>query len=496
MSTSTSPDTNQPVSENAPTASPGPADGATTAQNTPAKSSRLQAIRPWLHKGGFAILDRALFAGTNFLVNVLLIRWMPGDAAGAFVVAYSLFLLIANYHTALIIEPMLVFGAGKFNKFLKRYFWMVLVVHSGISVFSVLALAAIALVLNRLGQDLLAQAMLGSAIAVPTTLLLWISRRSFYIKAKPQWSAAGGFIYMVMQIIGITVLYLIKVDTTIAWDTALTTGSLPGIIVTTHTLLTPFTAMIMLGITGLVVGVWLAYQFHPQRHAGDTPLTYRDLIRDHMNYGKWAGGARLLEWIPSNIYYTLLPAFVGLAGSAAMRAVMNLILPILNMNVAISTLVLPTFVRRYNKGGVAGLNRFVMKTLMLFVVTSGGYIILMLLFGYTAMDLLYDGKFNEFVTPLVLFLVGLMPFLGGLNAVFGGALRAVEKVDNIFWVYVFTSVITLTIGLAVLSMGGVIGGIMGLTISGATTSLGIAFFYLRYTRREMEKPKPVVEQAI
>ena len=71
------------------------------------------ALRPWLGKGFWALLDQGLFSGANFLVNILLARWLPPEEYGAFAVAMSVFYLLAGFHTAVLTEPMMVFGAGK-----------------------------------------------------------------------------------------------------------------------------------------------------------------------------------------------------------------------------------------------------------------------------------------------------------------------------------------------------------------------------------------------
>ena len=39
----------------------------------------------WLKKGGFAAVDQGLFSAANFLVNILLARWLEPVQYGAFV---------------------------------------------------------------------------------------------------------------------------------------------------------------------------------------------------------------------------------------------------------------------------------------------------------------------------------------------------------------------------------------------------------------------------
>ena len=41
----------------------------------------------WLKKGSLAVLDQGLFSGANFVVNILLARWLTPEEYGAFAVA-------------------------------------------------------------------------------------------------------------------------------------------------------------------------------------------------------------------------------------------------------------------------------------------------------------------------------------------------------------------------------------------------------------------------
>lgn len=63
-------------------------------QNGKAAPSRLVSVFGWARKGFWAVLDQGLFAGSNFLVSVLLARWLEPASYGAFSVAYSVFLLL------------------------------------------------------------------------------------------------------------------------------------------------------------------------------------------------------------------------------------------------------------------------------------------------------------------------------------------------------------------------------------------------------------------
>src|SRR5690606_25728151 len=74
-----------------------------------------------LGKGFWAVMDQGLFAFSNFLVNILLARWLAPESYGAFSIAFSLFLVLGTFHTALLTEPMLVFGASKYRYSFAEY---------------------------------------------------------------------------------------------------------------------------------------------------------------------------------------------------------------------------------------------------------------------------------------------------------------------------------------------------------------------------------------
>jgi hypothetical protein len=130
-----------------------------TACATPCQGMTWSFAVAWAHKGGFAILDQALFAGTNFLVNVLLARWLEPAQYGAFAVAYAVFLLLTTFHTAVLTEPMLVFGAGKYADRFPQYMGLLISGHCWVASLIALLLAVAALTMRGLGPAHLPQAL-------------------------------------------------------------------------------------------------------------------------------------------------------------------------------------------------------------------------------------------------------------------------------------------------------------------------------------------------
>src|ERR1019366_3825617 len=60
---------------------------------------------PWAGKGSLALLDQGLISGSNFLIGILLARWLVPEQYGAFSLAFSVFLLLSYVYHSLLSEP-------------------------------------------------------------------------------------------------------------------------------------------------------------------------------------------------------------------------------------------------------------------------------------------------------------------------------------------------------------------------------------------------------
>src|SRR5947207_8633428 len=70
---------------------------------------------PWLNRGVLATLDQGLLSGSNFILAVLLARWLPVWDYGGYALALSIFMLINAVHQALLLEPMSVLGTARYG---------------------------------------------------------------------------------------------------------------------------------------------------------------------------------------------------------------------------------------------------------------------------------------------------------------------------------------------------------------------------------------------
>lgn len=414
----------------------------------------LPRLLSWARKGSFAVLDQGLFSGTAFLVNILLARWLDPPQYGAFTVAYSVFLLLAGFHSAVLTEPMMVFGAGKYSEKYRSYLSVLLYGHWGMTGIIALILAIAAWVVRLQGSDDLVQALAGLAFASPFILLLWLVRRVFYVHGQPQWPAIGGIFYLVLMLAGMYVLYR---------GQSLSAGL----------------ALVVMGLVSMAVNVWLSTKLHSERRI-ESHLKTSVVLADHWDYGKWATAAVVLTWVPGSIYYALLPAWFGLEASAALLAVMNLVMPILHAHIAVSVLLLPWFARMLKTQRKPTCYRIVLLALTLFTAGSVCYWGVLFFFGKEMLLWIYGGRYMEYSDSIIL--AGLLSIPMGVTTVLGTALRALERPDQVFWCRVMAVLTTATLGLWLLASRGLTGAIEGSLASSLTAAAAMTWFYIRSAR--------------
>src|SRR5580704_2047210 len=187
----------------------------------------------WLNRGSLAILDQGLISGSNFLVSILLARWLAPDFYGAYAVAFGILVLLTLVYSALILEPMSVYGGAVYRSSLLGYVKSLLKMHAAVSLVFALLVSEGAILVSYSGRDSgLAGALLGVAIAAPCVLLLWVLRRALYLKMHSGRAAAGALLYCVLMVTGL-------------W------------IFNAKSLLSPFNALLLMGAAALVASVLL-----------------------------------------------------------------------------------------------------------------------------------------------------------------------------------------------------------------------------------------------
>lgn len=426
-----------------------------------AKLKRCSGLLSWAQKGFLAILDQALFSGANFLVNILLARWLMLEEYGAFSVALSIYYLLLNFHTAVLTEPMMVFGAGKYREQFRKYLGMVLLGHWGLSAFLSFGLGMVGFVSLYKGWINLFQALIGLSIAFPFFALQWISRRSAYVIFRPLQATVSSGVYSITVIIFLWILFQAKK-------------------------LSVLTSILALGVSGLLSSLLILHLIKPHwkwwNYQGNPAPDI--VVNDHWIYGRWAIGTVFLMWFPGNIAYILLPAWWGLEASAAVRALMNLVLPIQHAIAALGALALPVLSSSfYNKKSrfINLLKRF----LATFVLSSSLYGVFLILLKKYITFFLYGNKY--LFAEWLIIMLAVQTITVAVTTVTGSALRSMGRTDLVFKSYVFTTLVTLTIGVLLVRNFGISGAVTSMVFSSLTTAITTILFLYKVLQKNLHE---------
>lgn len=388
----------------------------------------IQSLRgAWVTQGVWTVLDQALFAGANFAVNVALARWLDPEGYGAYTVAYTVFLLLGTVHGGYLVEPMLVFGAGRFRGRLAAYLRVLLGGHLRFSLAFAGLLGAGAAGAWAMGEGTLAVALAAFAVGQGAILLQWTMRSACYVRTEPRLAATTGVVYAALMLGGLAALQALgwlRVSTGIG---------------------------LMAGASLAAAAVILARLRVPLR--GNAALA-REATREHRGYGGWAASTGALEWFHGFLPLLLLPLWGGLAAAGALRALYNLVLPALHVFHALAKLLVPVFVRARERGGDARLGLRVGAGLVgasvLYAVGVGAA-------GPWVLHVVYDGQYDAWAD--LLWVVALVPVGLAVSNVAQAMLRAAERPQAVFAARAAASGVAATLGATLVALFGVAGAL-------------------------------------
>lgn len=418
---------------------------------------RIQTLmNSWFGRISSAMFDQAIFSGGTFLINILLGRWLGIEAASAFAVAYAWLMLALNIYDAVLIEPMAVFGSGKYSKQFRQYLGWVYYAHLIITLLIAIIMGIAAYLSYLYDSYLVFLAMAGAALASPFFMLRWLCRQPFYVLSSPHLSAIGGIIFLIITVALMAALNFM--------------GSF-----------NPFNAMLVMGFAALVSGAVVSFLWlKPDFRLKNSELSKSDVLRSHFDYGKWAAPSRILYWLPGNIFYILLPIAVGSAAPAVLYNVGNLFQPLFMLTSAIGSVLLPNFVRAYERDGLTALHQRVKAALFLGVGAIAAASLFMTIFGQWIIHILYDGKYDESASFAFIATMAIFPVLNVIQQILDIALRAMGQVRLTFFSKLIWGIGTVTIGVGMMFAYGLIGTNLGQNVTAAIALALTLWYYYRY----------------
>jgi O-antigen/teichoic acid export membrane protein len=416
----------------------------------------------WVAKGGLAVVDQGLTTGSNFLISILLARWLPAAEYGAYAVAFAIYLLIIMLYQSVLLEPMSVYGPSAYRDRLRSYFkslWLFHLAASFLIFFLLIISAGVAFRLRAGGS--LAGALAGIALAAPLVLLAWLVKRAFYLQLLPGPPAASAFVYCAFVLAGLGLFHK-------------------------YALLSPFSALLLMGIAGLGSAIPLILYLLRGLPSAAGPVSLSEAWSRHWGYGRWALASYGLQWVPNSIFYPIVSSFSGMAEAGQLRALMNFSSPVFQGYTALVSLLLPYAARIYHQKGSAQSGVFARRISELFVSGAIVYWCLLLLFREPAFRVLYSGKYLDitYLLPIVaLSSIFWCMFVGPATV-----LRAMDSPASVLVAVSISSIVSAAVGIPATWAFGIKGALWAIT---ATQLLGALAIHLVLRRKIAEAaPQP------
>ena len=356
----------------------------------------VQRLHHWFLKGGTAILDQGIFSSTNFILNLLLARWLDPSSYGVFAVAFAVYLFFTGFHNAIILEPMSVLGPSNYKLNLKGYLYSQYRIHFLITLPLGCLMIVLGWLVSSFSNRVLGDTLVSIGIVLPILLLIWLSRRISYLLERPGDALLASVVYMVSLLSGMFVLHRTGYEKLPFWYLAMGIASLLGVLATQRAI-------------------------HHQRSVPDA----RDLIIEQWRFGRWVVLATLFYFFGSQIQIFVIASMLGFDAAGAFRAIQNLILPVLQVFIAISTLIFPSIATEFGQARYATMQRKALQVTAVLAMIAMTYEIFLVL-GKDWFDLvLYGGKYAAYASLIPL--IGLVPLLNAFVSGFSLILRSLQK---------------------------------------------------------------------
>jgi O-antigen/teichoic acid export membrane protein len=403
-------------------------------------------LQPLFQKVLASVADQGVASSTNFVMNVLLARWLTRSDYGAFSVAWSFCLVFAAFHNALIVEPMIIIGPSEFGDKLEPYL-------ARVNRFQWLVAAALSVVAALLGffyrEPVVRRSLLGLALCLPGYMLLLTRRREQHVLHQPGKALRFSLIYAVL--VG-GVLWTLNATSTLS----AASGT-------------------------LAIGVsWLA------AFAGRMPKAdaggMLEVAKEHWRYGKWLLASSLLAVGIPDVQTIMLSLLVDLKSAGALRALMNFVLPLSQLMTAFNVYALPRFARRIKQSGTGPGLRHVIFFPALMLMIGFVYMAVLILAGPVLEKVLYGGKMAEYLGYLPLLAAGAL--LAVVAGGFSTLLRAAQNSAHQFVSGVAGSVVGVGSAFALLKQFGLTGALWSIVLANAAAAAVVIGAYALALRKD------------
>lgn len=390
-------------------------------------------LRGWFGPIVLSTADQGLSAGSNFAITMLSARWLDGAQYGAYAVGISINLFLLSLYTETVVEPMTVLVCSRYLAAQRPYYAAVARLH-GLASAGLVALLALAWPLASHGNAATSAAFMGVAVSLPFNFSYFLLRRICYSRADPRTATIGSFFYAASALGALAAIGPSRLSTLLVFI-AIGAGGLGG---------------------SIVLGSRLWAQLKGADSHASQSLTVLAILPHHMTYARWTLPGSVAQALGALVVPPALALAAGLPAAAELRAAQNFVLPLLQLQSAVSLLMVPSMARRFVEDGARGLRRALRRASASLLALSAPYALLIALGSSWLLGLAYGpnaypaaGSLLSCVLPAAL--------LGVISGPSASALRAAHEPAGLLWMKLAAALVTCALGLPLIAAFGVLG---------------------------------------
>jgi O-antigen/teichoic acid export membrane protein len=355
----------------------------------------------WPVRGGLAVVDQAIFAGSNFALNIYLARTLMPAEYGVFAFAVAAVLALFGVYSAVQLEPASVLGPSTYNDRRRGYLRAQMRIHLGLTGVLAMLLVGTGLVIGASTGGHVGRTFVAAGIACPLILLYHLVRRLLYVDNPGARAVAGSAIYACTLASGLIVAHRN------GWLGA------PA-------------AFVAQALASGLASAYMGWRLHV-RTAGaiESACEMRTLLLEQWHYGKYLVAIVLLQSAAVHGVTFMTTAMLGFGAVGILRAMQTFVLPFGHTMIALFAVAQPALARDFGSGRLDALRRKgAIVTATIIGMASAGEVLLIMFHGPLE-RLVFDGKFAAYSGLIPVF--GLAIIFEGIAGTQALMLRAVLR---------------------------------------------------------------------